>query len=163
MSIYDSPVPLPRSLPTRGLLGHSGPLRALKPLRAIEQAAARSKLQLGRRSNTAVTPKGCRRSHLEWPGDLPAPGAAPTAGVLKQSGPGHLAPRPSTSFPRLGRPTPTARAPSTFQEPKEQRPLSAPRGPQASIAQPGRRHVEPRPRARHSPADPNGTCPEALS
>lgn len=163
VSTYDRPVYSPCSLPARGLLGHSGPLSAFKLLRAIEQTAARSKLQLGRRSDPAITQKGCRKSHPEWPRDLPAPGAAPEAGVPKQSGPGHLAPRPSTSFPRRGRPTPTTVAPSTFQEPKGQRPLSAPCSPQASIAQRGRRHVEPGPRARHSPADPNGTCPEALS
>lgn len=60
--------------------------------------------------------KGCRRSR-------------PAARVPEQSGPGHLAPRPSTSFPRRGRPTPTVQASSTFQDPKGQRSPSAPRKP----------------------------------
>lgn len=101
VSTYDRPVSSPCSLPARELLGHSGPLSAFKLLRAIEQTAARSKLQLGRRSDPAITQKGCRKSHPEWPGGPPGSWSCsrsrrPQAERPRTSGsaPFHLLPSP---------------------------------------------------------------------
>lgn len=164
MSTDDRPVPLPCSLPAPGLLGHFGLLRALKPLRAIEQTAARSKLQPGRRGDPAVAPKGCRGSHPEWPGDLPALWSCSRSRrpPSREAQAIWLRALPPPSF-ASGGPRPLHRLPAPFRRRKGKGHSQSPAALGRASPSAGADTWSQDPRARHSPADPNGTCPEALS